>query len=273
MKSCNLGIIGCGNMAQAVIESIFAGGMSEYEKKSGVKLHVCVSDTDETKLAVAAEKFKGLETSVSNAETVKKSEFVLLAVKPQVYAQALNGIDFAGKTVISIMAGVPIAKLQENLGAKSVVRVMPNLNARILQSYNAYCVCGLNEAQEAFVFALLSSFGIAVKTPESRINAVTGITGSGPAFVFMFFKAFAEVAQSYGFSKEEALQAAESVIASSACNLASDPCVDIDKMVESVCSKGGTTIEGVEFLRSKDFVSTAKEAIVRAINRAEELGK
>ena len=242
MKSCNLGIIGCGNMAQAVIESIFAGGMSEYEKKNCVKLSVRVSDTDEGKLAAAAEKFKGLEVSPSNADTVKNSDFVLLAVKPQVYAQALCGIDFADKTVISIMAGVPISKLQENLGAKRVVRVMPNLNARILQSYNAYCVSGLDETQEAFVFALLSSFGLAIKTPESRINAVTGITGSGPAFVFMFFKAFVEVAQSYGFSRGEALQAAESVIASSAHNLAVDPSVDIDKMVESVCSKGGTTI-------------------------------
>lgn len=273
MKNCNLGIIGCGNMAQAVIESICAGGMRSYEQTFSVKLNVFVSDPDGEKVSAALKKFDGIRAASDNAELVNMCEYVLLAVKPQVYKDALSGIDFADKTVISIMAGVPVAKLKENLGAKKVVRVMPNLNAKILKSYNAYCVDGLNESEKAFANALLSSFGVAVEVPEERINAVTGLTGSGPAFVFMFFKAFAEVAEKFGFTRAEALQAAESVISSSARNLAADPNVDIDKMIDSVCSKGGTTIEGVNYLREKDFVFVTEEAIERAIRRAVELGK
>ncbi len=273
MKNCNLGIIGCGNMAQAVIESISAGGMRAYEQASEIKVNVFVSDPDCEKVSAVLKKFGELRAAKDNAELVETCEYILLAVKPQVYSDALKGISFSGKTVISIMAGVPVAKLRENLGAQKVVRVMPNLNAKILKSYNAYCSDGLGAPEKAFTRALLSSFGIAVEVPEKRINAVTGLTGSGPAFVFMFFKAFVEVAEKNGFSRAEALQAAESVISSSAQNLAADVSVDIDRMIDSVCSKGGTTIEGVNFLREKDFVSVTEEAIERAIKRAEELGK
>ncbi len=273
MKNCNLGIIGCGNMAQAVIESIAAGGLKEYENVCGVKVNVYVSDPDKEKVNAAAKKFPEIHISSDNTELVKTCDYILLAIKPQVYKDALKGIVPNDKVIISIMAGVPIEKLKENLGVKKAVRVMPNLNAKILKSYNAYCAEGLDEREKEFVFALLSSFGVAVKVPESRINAVTGLTGSGPAFVFMFFKAFVEAAEKFGFSRAEALQAAESVISSSAHNLASDPSVDIDKMIESVCSKGGTTIEGVNYLKQKDFVSVTKEAVERAVKRAEELGK
>ena len=97
MKNCNLGIIGCGNMAQAVIESIYAGGMTAYEKSSGLKLSVTVSDPDDEKLLAASKKFDGISIAGGNKELVDSCEYILLAVKPQVYSDALKGISFENK--------------------------------------------------------------------------------------------------------------------------------------------------------------------------------
>ncbi len=275
MKKVNLGIIGCGNMALAIIMGIAAGGMDEYLKKEKAELFITVSDPDPAQLEkAAATGYERLTLTQMNDVLCESSDYVLLAVKPQSAAQALENAALKDKVVISIMAGVTAAKIRALSGSDKVVRVMPNLNAQIGKSLNSYASLNLSAPEEAFTGALLASFGENVKIPEERINAATGIAGSGPAFVFMFVKAFKDVAVKYGFSEADAITlAAKTVMGSAEHIYKAGAGLDIDKLVGSVCSKGGTTIEGVNFLREKEFESVVCEAIERAVKRAEELGR
>jgi pyrroline-5-carboxylate reductase len=272
MKTFNLGVIGCGNMARAIIGRLASGGMDGFLKREGARLLISVSDSDADQLKKIEDRgYKNVTTLLDNAALVKASDFVLLAVKPQSFADAVKYLNFTDKTLISIMAGVSVNKLCAVTAAQKIVRVMPNLNAQIGESFNAYCPRGLSESEEAFVNALLGGFGAAVKVEERMLNAVTGVAGSGPAFVFMFIDAFISAAEGYGFSPFEARQAALTTIIGSARHIERSPDADIGALINSVCSKGGTTIEGVNFLRESDFESTVKTAIDRAVRRAGEL--
>lgn len=270
MKKYNLGIIGCGNMSSAIIRAITGDAVSYLLKQNGIKFDVFVSDADKAKLdAIRTAK---IATFADNAELVAVSNIIILAVKPQAAAEALKGIDFSGKIVISIMAGTNLKALKALLGGSTdkIVRVMPNLNAKVCQSVNAYCCSGLNEEEEETVVNILGSFGQYFKVHESKMNAITGISGSGPAFVFMFINSFIEKAVDYGFDRQTAKEIALQTICGCAETIRYNE-GSISDLVASVCSKGGTTIEGVKYLREKDFENTVKEAIMKSEKRSEEL--
>lgn len=270
MKKYNLGIIGCGNMSQAILKALSSDAVSYLLKRNGIRLCVRVSDRDTNKLD--AIRGKNIETLSDNADLVSLSDYVLLAIKPQIAQDALKGLDFSNKVVMSIMAGVNLARLKDLTGGatEKLVRIMPNLNAKTGQSVNAYCCKGIDEDEEEIVINILGSFGKYYKVNENKMNSITGISGSGPAFVFMFINAFIEKAISCGFNPETAKDMVLQTI---------QGCVEtvrfesgnLSKLVESVCSKGGTTIEGVNFLREVNFEASVREAISRAEKRSEEL--
>lgn len=275
MKNNNIriGFIGCGNMARAIIDGLVANGYCD----------IIASDISQSQLDMANDVCKKV---MSNQDVIDNSDYVILSIKPQMAAEALNGLDFskAGVVPISIMAGITIDKIMAMTSSDRAVRVMPNLNAMVKMSYNAFCTHNLTMEQESAVTNILSSFGSCDKFVESEINAVTGIAGSGPAYVFMFFKGLIEQSKEQGLELKSAVNMVKTLLIGSATTISntllSGDVVDfngaidaIDNKVDSVCSKGGTTIEGVNHLNANDFVCVVSQAANKAIKRAEELSK
>lgn len=267
MKKYKLGFIGCGNMAQGIIASLNDPTAKYLHKLNKLKFELFGFDTDADKLSA----IPGLTPEADAKSLAEKSDIIVLSVKPQNAAQAVEGARFDGKIVLSIMAGVTCEKLKALTKAEKTVRVMPNLNARVGASFSAYCPVGLDAEEERTVRLILDSFGRSMKTEESAMNAITGIAGSGPAFVFMFIKAFNDAGVKYGFDHDAARDMAVATIAGSAQTLAAAADTDIETLIDSVCSKGGTTIRGVDFLKEKDFEETVIGAIDKAAARAAEM--
>ena len=271
MKNYTLAVIGCGNMAQAIIKALRSERISAELKAQSRVLEIFVSDTDSSKTACVSG--NGIHIAQDNDYAVKNCDYVLLAVKPQYAHEILKPLDLKNKVIISIMAGIKIQTLKEYTGSDKIVRVMPNLNARVYQSFNAYTCCGLSDNEHEFVRFALGSFGQAEEIKEEGMNAVTGLTGSSPAYVFMFIKSFIETGVSLGFSYDTARNMALSAVIGSAETVKADKNADLERLIESVCSKGGTTIEGVNYLHDSDFEKITATAILKAVKRAEELSE
>ncbi len=272
MKKYTIGFIGYGNMAQAISNTLISAVTKDRLKRFGCKIKVIVSDNDETKLNLAP---KDIIVTNNNSALVASSDIIFIAVKPQVAGEVLSGLDFTGKIVISIMASLTLDTLSHIIfGANKIVRVMPNLNAKIGSAYSTYCCFGLDKSEKTLVEVLLSSFGEVQFLDEKLMNVSTGICGSGPAFVFKFINAFYQNGIKNGLDKEVALDMALSTIIGSAYLVESfGDSVDIQSLISSVCSKGGTTIEGVKHLDFANFENIVSDSIDCSIVRAEELSK
>ena len=272
MKKYSVGFIGYGNMAQAITYALSSDISNRMLKSFGYKIKIAVSDPDVEKLKTAPERFA---RTTDNQSLIEACDIIFLAVKPQVAKSVLEGLDFTNKIVFSIMASVPICVINNLTGnkAKAIVRVMPNLNARVGASYTTFCTNGDEEIIRIAV-ALLSSFGQVKQIREEQMNISTGISGSGPAFVFKFINAFYKNAVKNGINKKTALEMALGTIIGSVntvyARIDNDDVV-LDELVDSVCSKGGTTIQGVNYLDESNFEDVVSTAIDKAIARAEEM--
>ncbi len=258
--------IGCGNMAQAIIKSMNNPSVRAALKSEKYALEITASDCDERNLM----NVRGMcEVTSDNSAAVATADYVFIAVKPQNAEAALIGLELSHKVVVSIMAGVSIAALKSITGASKIVRVMPNLNARVGESLNAYCAEGLSDDELHTVSVLFGCFGTELNVKESELDAVTGLSGSGPAFVFMTLKAFRDEAVARGFDEETAKRIAVQTVIGSA--LTAEKSDDIDALIESVCSKGGTTAEGVSYLCENKYEGILRGAIVKAIEKSKEM--
>lgn len=259
--------IGCGNMARAIIASMNNPSVMAALKGERYALEITASDCDEVNLS----KVRGLcSVTKDNAAAAANADYVFIAVKPQNAADALRGLELSRKIIISIMAGVSVAALKAMTGSGKIVRVMPNLNARVGESLNAYCAEGLSDDELHVVSVLLGCFGTGLEVKESELDAVTGLSGSGPAFVFMTLKAFYDEAVARGFDADTAKRIAVQTLIGSA--LTAEKSTDgLDELIASVCSKGGTTAEGVAHLDEHDYVGILRGAIVKAIEKSKEM--
>lgn len=261
-----IAVIGCGHMARAIIDGMTNPASVSVLKANGDIFDITVCDRNESKLMPIK---KLCKVTLDASAAVMNSEYVVIAVKPQ-DIDGLSGISFAGKTVLSVAAGVSIARLKELTGATAIVRVMPNLAAAVGESMTAYTSIGLDAERERVVTEILGSFGRFERIDESLMDAFTGIAGSGPAFVFLTLKAFYDEATARGFSPELAKSIAiQTLIGSSMAAERSDDSFDVQ--CDAVCSKGGTTERGVEILKNKDYVNTLRAAISASVARAKEL--
>ena len=260
MNKCKVGFIGYGNMAKAIAAS--------FEKMKQV--------TDIFAYDVNTSAGNGIaKMTESAAETIAAADKVFLSVKPQMAAEALGGCDFTGKTVISIMAGIKIedvAKLCR--GSEKIVRVMPNLCARVGKAVNAYCAVGLSEDELRDVAELLGAFGLASAIDESFFDTITGLTGSSPAYTFRYAKDITAVGVKHGLSFEQSRDLVLYCIAGCMDMMRSAASLEeMQTMIDNGCSKGGTTIEGIYKLDAGNFDDTVMSAIDAAIARSAELGK
>ena len=215
-----------------------------------------------------------VQTTGDNQAAIFASETLLLAVKPQVFDLVTANITpNSNSTVISILAGVTIAKLEQAFPQQPVIRVMPNTPATVGQGMTAIAA-GTNAKEEHIerAKAIFDAVGEVVEVTESSMDAVTGLSGSGPAFVALAIEALADGGVASGLPREIALQLAIQTVLGTA-TLIKETQIHPGVLKDRVTSPGGTTIAGVAKLESVGFRSALIEAVKTATERSKELGK
>ena len=263
-----LGVIGCGKMASALVEGVLKAGA--FGKKE-----IIVSDKYPAAVKALADK-TGVNTAAANADVAAGAEIILLCVKPGDALEALEAIRESpeGKLVISILAGVTIAKLQAASGEKArVVRVMPNTPALVHKGAAAYSTGeSTTEDDAAVVEKIFSSVGTVFRVKEELLDVVTGLSGSGPAYIYVVIEALADAGVLMGLPRDLALQLAAQTV-SGAADMVLRTGLHPAQLKDQVTSPGGTTIAGLESLEGAGIRSAFLGAVRAATERSRELGK
>lgn len=217
----------------------------------------------------------GIEATASNRAVVEGSDVVVLAVKPQSMGEALEELRPAvttGHLIISIAAGVAIETISASLGGDhKVVRVMPNTPALLGEGASAFAM-GPNTTQgdEAIVRALLESVGRAVRVPEAQLDAVTGLSGSGPAFVYLIIEALSDGGVRAGLPRDVAMTLAAQTVLGGA-RMVLETGIHPGALKDQVASPGGTTIAGLHALERAGVRGALIDAVEAAAQRSAEL--
>lgn len=255
-------------MAEALIKGMLQSS------KFKVQLDILVSEPKEERREYL-EKAYGVKTTASNREAAASGNIIVLAVKPQNMAGVLEEIaDLATheKTIVSIAAGITLSYLQARLQAKKLVRVMPNTPALIQKGMTVMAFCeGFDERDITIVREIFMSIGKVLTMPEKYMNAVTALSGSGPAFFAFFLEAMIEAGVSMGLGREQASELAIQTFTGTAGLL--DTGMSPAGLREMVTSPGGTTAAGLKAFEDKGLKSLTIDAVNAALARAEELGR
>ncbi len=235
---------------------------------------ICVFDIDTEKADLFSKKY-GVSCCASAEETAKNSEFVVLAVKPQVFPTVLPTIkDCLGDTVlVSIGAGKTLGYIGGFLpDSAHIVRVMPNINAKVGASMSAVCKnSNTSDKELGFVKALCCSFGEVTELDESQFALFGVIAGCSPAYSYMFIDSMAREAVKCGMKKDEALKICAQAVLGSAKMILEDKEHNPWALINSVCSPGGTTIEGVAKLQEKGFDTAVMDAVRASLEKDKKL--
>jgi pyrroline-5-carboxylate reductase len=210
-----------------------------------------------------------------NTSGIKKSDFIILAVKPQNAPEAirqLRGYGINKKTIlISIMAGFPIKKILHLSGHKKIIRMMPNLGLSVGAGIAAWKKVGLSKSEikkaKNFINKITENFEV---KDEDTINKVTAISGSGPAYFFLLADCLIKAAKNLGLKEDESRKLVEKTFLASAM-LGKDS--DYSILVNKITSKGGTTEKALKIFKNKNFDKIVLEAVLAAYKRAKELNK
>jgi pyrroline-5-carboxylate reductase len=268
VSSMRIGFIGAGQMARALAKGFVRG---QLVKASDVS----AADRFATVLKEFADTIGDVIACSSNQEVVDSSDIVFLSVKPQNVADvadSISGVD-PSKLLVSIMAGVPIRVLVKRFGTQRVIRVMPNTPCLVGKGASAFCSGpGAIGEDIAIVKQLLDAVGVTVQTSEPLMDTVTGLSGSGPAFVYQFIEALSDGAVRKGLPREDATRlAAQTVLGAAAMVLETGE--HPGTLKDKVTSPGGTTIAGLHALEVGGLRAAVINAVVAATDRSIELGK
>ena len=264
-----VGFIGIGNMGGAIL--------SGYMEKNGAGAgEIYAYDTDAGKLG-AAENEKGVSACGSVGELVEKSDVFLLGVKPDMCEAVLKlaaGSYSDDKVVISMAAGVQISFIEKFLGSKAkIIRVMPNTPALVGEGMTAVCRNkNITESDMNQALNIFESIGRMCEVPEDLIHCVIGVSGSSPAYTYMYIDALAEAAVKNGMEKGRALTfAAQSVLG--AAKMVLETGIDPEQLRINVCSPGGATIEAVQKLQEMKFAEVVETGFQAAVEKSKAMTK
>ena len=251
-----LGFIGTGNMAGAIMGGIIQKGIFRPEQIIG-------ADISEAGRRKAKETY-GIEVTEDNRKAAA-AEVLILSVKPQFYADAIAEIRDCirdDQLVITIAPGKTLSWLEEQFGKRvKIVRTMPNTPALVGEGMTAACVNQyVTEEEKAYALKILDSFGKVELVPEHVIDAVVAVSGSSPAYVFMFIEAMADAAVAEGMPRTQAYEFAAQAVYGSA-KMVLETGKHPGELKDMVCSPAGTTIEAVRILEKKGFRSAVIEAM------------
>jgi len=265
----NIFFIGTGNMGGAILSALTENG---YPASA-----VFFYEPDDERAKKIAE--KSLTTRLSSlSEGFSKADIVFLCIKPQIFSKISvslhKEIEASGKEpiVVSIMAGVTLASLHTALKIKNIIRTMPNIAITVKKGTVAIAKEDIEESILQTVEFLFSTCANTVRVLESQMDAVTGLSGSGPAFVFQFAEAMAMGGVKVGLPRDEAMMLALSTIEGSV-EMLRDSKLGPGELTANVCSPAGTTIAGIHELETRAFRGAVIAAVEAAAKRSAELGR
>ena len=273
LENKKIGFLGGGNMADAIIKGLISAEFMEAE-------NIMVSDSDSSKLERLHKEYK-IQTTPDNRVTTEKSNIIVIAVKPQIIEKVLSEVaDLADnkKLFISVAAGVNISAMENLLIGKRgrkvcVVRTMPNTPSLVLEGATAIAP-GTHVSRKDLAIArrIFEAVGITVDVEESQLDAVTGLSGSGPAYIFMVIEALSDAGVKMGLSRETAnALTIQTVLGTARLSKASGK--HSGELKDMVTSPGGTTISGLHRLEAGGVRASFMDAVENATLRSLELGQ
>ena len=254
-----IGFIGAGKMAEALIGGLIAKGV--YTK---AEIAACApSESTRSRMASGY----GIAVFEDAKSLCRESEIVVLAVKPKNVGEVFDeGLDLKGKILVSIVAGLSVDRLKQYVPDAKIVRVMPNHCCMVLEGAMGYCCdTSLTSGDKELVAGILSAVGLAAEVKESDMDAITGIAGSSPAFMYQIIDAMADAGVLNGLSRADSIRlAAQSMLGAAKMVLETGKHPDV--LRDEVCSPGGTTIEGVRAAEDLGL----RSAMIAAVDAATE---
>ena len=269
LKNKQVGFVGTGNMGEALIHGLLHRHLRRPEQ-------IFCSDTRPERLKVVREKY-GVKGASHNPEVVKQSEIIVLAVKPQIMKEVVEEIAKyldLNKLIISIAAGVPLEAI-ESCAKKELklIRVMPNICVSVQEGASAIAP-GKHALKEDLMMAksIFDSVGKSIFIEETLLDAVTGLSGSGPAYIFLMIDALADAGVKVGLSRQDALTLASQTVLGAAKMLI-ETGEHPGKLKDMVTSPGGTAIAGLHTLEEGGLRTTLINAVEVATQRAKVMGE
>ncbi len=254
------GFIGAGNMGGAILRGALESGV--LDKSSA---YVC--GRDKAKAQRIADEL-GINSCSDAGEIAKTCRYIIVGVKPKDIETILSAVknavsesELESKIIVSMAAGVKIANMQRILGDDAkIIRIMPNTPAKVRAGMTSVSRNdNVTDGEMAEVMRVFSAIGMAVQVPEEMIHTVIGVSGSSPAYTYLYIDALIEEAVAEGMDREQArIFAAQAVIGAAKMVLETDEAPQ--KLCENVCSPGGTTIEAVNLLKESNFEGTVRKA-------------
>jgi pyrroline-5-carboxylate reductase len=269
VKGKRVGFLGCGNMGEALVKGLVEAHVVPADA-------LIASDSREDRLADLDRRYK-IRVTKTNVDLVGESDVVVLAVKPQIMTPVLKEISgalSARHLVISIAAGVSTAKIHEGVGKElRIIRVMPNTPALVLEGATAIAKAkGLKDGDLETAQEIFGAVGKVVVLDEELMDAVTGLSGSGPAYVALVIESLADGGVKMGLDRITAMTLATQTVLGAA-KLLSETSMHPGALKDMVSSPGGTSITGVSALEEGGIRTTFITAVERATQRSRELGR
>lgn len=262
-----IGFIGTGNMGSSIIKGILS---SKFEKSENINIF----DLDKEKVNNLVKEY-GVNTTNSEKELAENCDIIILSVKPHIIPIVLKNLSGNVKKdtiILTIAAGISISVIENALGEdKKVVRTMPNTPAQVLSGMTAVTFNkNIENSEKEIIFKLLNSFGKSVEIEEKLMHAYTGISGSLPAYIYMFMEALADGGVLCGMPRNKAYEIVAQTVAGSAKMLL-ETGKHPGQLKDEVCSPAGTTIEAVRVLENGNFRGNVIEAVVACTEKSKEM--
>jgi len=273
LKNKKIGFIGGGNMAEAIIKGMLSSSLIN-------RSNIFASEPNKSRQTFLISEYK-IKVLKDNLDLVKKTDVLIIAVKPQIIRQVLKDVAEhinAKKLVISVAAGVPISQIEEAIsnGKKkklSIVRTMPNTPSVVQEGVTAITAGkGIGKLDLKISHEIFQTVGRTVEVPEDQIDAVTGLSGSGPAYIFMIIEALSDAGVKMGLSRKVANELTIQTVLGSAL-LVRETGTSPGELKNRVTSPGGTTIAGLHALEKGSLRATLMNAVEKATLRSKELAE
>lgn len=267
MTKLAFGFLGGGQMATAIARgAVQAGFVANSE--------IAFCDTNLPQTALLMEKFPGCELASSPAELFAKCDRIVLAVKPQTLVDISVGLSAYVKPnhlLISIAAGVSLSKLTSSLGSERIIRVMPNTPCQSLEGASGIAIAtGVSLEDFEWCKSIFNAVGKVVRVTEDQLHGVTGVSGSGPAYVLMMIEALSDGGVMAGLSRQAALELATQTVLGTA-KMVQETGTHPAILREQVTSPGGTTIAALSTMERAGFRSAVIDGVMAAVKRSREL--
>lgn len=264
-----VGFIGCGKMASAIIKGVLSACCKPDVEIKGSEVNCEIAELAHNRL--------GIEVLTDNRLLTMDSDVIFLATKPNYVPQVLEEIRdeiTPDKLVVSIAAGVSTEKIENILGQRRVIRVMPNTPAFVQEGMSGVCKGAYAAEEDAeFVMKLLSNIGKVIEVEESQIDIVTAISGSGPAFFYQVIEDMARAGEKLGLEYEKCLLLATQTALGSAKMVMNRGELSVQTLIDNVATKGGCTFVGIQTMKEESSDKLFYDVIEKTAVKANELGK